>query len=308
MDSTLGWMGFNLFIITALILDLLILHRSNKSISLKNSLWMSAGWVSLALLFNLGIFIFKGKEDGLNFLAGYLIEESLSVDNLFVFVMLFNHFHTPAKYQYKVLFWGILGAIIMRACMIFFGIALVRNFYWILYLFGLFLIFAGVKMALPQKKIVDEVPENIVLRLLKRLLPISKHYDNGHFFTNIDGRWFATPLFVVLIMVETTDLIFALDSIPAVMAITLDPFIIYTSNIFAVLGLRSLYFALAALLPIFHFLHYALSVILIFVGLKMLLGHWIHIPIGLSLALIIFSLATAIILSLLFPQKHKDKK
>lgn len=299
-----GWVVFNLFVFLAIIIDLFILHRHQKIISTRQALLTSALWVGMALIFNLGIFFFQGKETALNFLAGYLIEEALSIDNLFVFALIFNYFHTPQEHQHKVLFWGILGAVMMRALFIFFGISLVTHFHWILYLFGIFLIYAALKIALPKdEKILFE--NNAIIHLLKKVIPLSSTYDGDHFFTLKNNKWWATPLFTALITVEITDLIFAVDSIPAVMAITLDPFIVYTSNIFAVLGLRSLYFALANLLPFFHFLKYALAAILAFVGLKMLLKPFIEISIGLSLGFILIVLTLAIALSLAFPSAKK---
>lgn len=295
------WIAFNAFVLTLIILDLFILQRSKKVISVKEALLTSAVWISLALCFNIFIWMYRGSEDALNFLAGYLIEESLSVDNLFVFILIFDYFKTPKQYQHKVLFWGIIGAIVMRALFIFFGIALVHKFQWIFYLFGLFLVYAAIKMVIPKNEKIDP-EDNLVIKLIKRFVPITPKYYNDRFFTKIDGVWWATPLFIVLITVETTDLIFALDSIPAVMGITLDPFIIYTSNIFAILGLRALYFALAGIMPLFHFLKYGLGAILAFVGLKMLLVNYIHVNIGVSLGFIVLALVASIAASLAFPK------
>jgi tellurite resistance protein TerC len=297
------WIAFTISVFILIILDLLVFQRNVKAISTKQALITSACWIGLALLFNLGIYFFKGKETALNFLAGYLIEESLSIDNLFVFALIFTYFRTPAEYQHKVLFWGILGAIIMRAIFILFGIALVKSLHWILYIFGVFLLFAAFKMARPKSEEIH--PENsLLINLLKKWLPITSDYHNGYFFVKKQNRWWATPLFVVLLSVETTDLIFAIDSIPAVMAITLDPFIVYTSNIFAILGLRSLYFALAGLMPLFHFLHYGLAAVLGFVGLKMLMAPFIKIPIAFALSFIVAALALSIAASLCFPRKN----
>lgn len=296
------WIAFNLFILIMIIIDLFVLHAHDKIISVKNALLTSAVWIGLALVFNIGIYFFEGKEPALNFLAGYLIEESLSIDNLFVFLMLFQYFHTPIKYQYKVLFWGILGAIIMRAVMILGGVALVNTFDWMLYVFGAFLIYTGIKMGIHKGEEVH--PENNpIIRLLNKFFPITTTYDNGYFFTKHMQKWHATPLLAVLVAVESSDLIFALDSIPAVVAITRDPFIIYTSNIFAVLGLRSLYFALAGLISLFHFLNYGLAVILTFMGIKMVIAHYIEIPITVTLGVIFLSIGSAIIASIIFPHK-----
>ena len=296
-----GWIVFNLFVLGMIAGDLFILHRTNKAVTVKQALTGSALWISLALLFNLGIFHFYGKEAGLDFLAGYLIEESLSLDNLFVFILIFDYFRIPGHYHHKVLFWGILGAVVMRALFIFFGIALVTQFHWILYLFGAFLVYAAFKMALPKDATIN--PENnLVIKLLKKAIPVSSTMEGDKFFVLKDNKWWATPLFVAVVTVEMTDLIFAIDSIPAVMAITLDPFIVYTSNIFAVLGLRSLYFAMANLIPLFHYLKYGLAAILGFVGLKMLLQPLVVVPIGISLGFIGASILTAVAASLVFPK------
>ena len=297
-----GWIAFNVFVMTMIVLDLFIFHRNQKIMSFKQALLTSAAWISMALIFNLGIYYFSGKEKALDFLAGYLIEEALSIDNLFVFLLIFDYFHTPREYQHKVLFWGILGAVVMRALFIFFGIALVNQFHWLLYIFGAFLIYAAIKMALPKNEAIN--PENnFFIKLVKKIFPVTHDYMGENFFTRIDHKLWATPLFITVLTVEMTDLIFAIDSIPAVMAITLDPFIVYTSNIFAILGLRSLYFALANLIPLFHFLKYGLAAILGFVGFKMLLGNFIHIPIGMSLGFIALSLIATVCASLLFPKQ-----
>jgi tellurite resistance protein TerC len=295
------WITFNLVMLSLILADLFLLHRGVKVITIKKALLTSAFWISLALLFNYGIYIYKGQEAALNFLAGYLIEEALSVDNLFVFITIFAYFRTPPEYHHKVLFWGILGAIIMRAFFIFFGIALVNHFHWMLYIFGVFLIYAGIKMARSKNEEIHP-DNNPILKLAKRFLSVTPNYEGNNFFVHRLGKWWATPLFIVLLAVESTDLIFAIDSIPAVMAITRDPFIIYTSNIFAILGLRSLYFALAGLMSLFHYLNYGLAAILTFVGLKMLTSPFFHIPIGISLAFIAVSLGSAICFSLLNPK------
>lgn len=257
----------------------------------KQALLYTAFWIILALLFNFGIYLYLGKEAALNFFAGYLIEKALSIDNLFVFLMLFKSFRTPAEYQVKVLFWGIFGAILLRAMMIFGGLALIHKFSWMLYIFGIFLVYAGFRMALPKSTEAGSK----TISLLKRWLSISPDYENGFFFTKRNSRWLATPLFAVLLAIETADLMFALDSIPAVIAITRDPFIVLTSNIFAILGLRSLYFVLAHSLSLFKYLHYGLAAILIFVGIKMLIEPWYVIPIGVSLGVIALILLTSIL-------------
>ena len=299
-----GWIVFNLFVLTAVAIDLFALRRNKKGLPVKRALIACGAWVAFALLFNAMLYHFYGKEAALDFLAGYLIEESLSLDNLFVFILIFEYFKVPAKYQHKVLFWGILGAVVMRALFIFFGIALVSRFHWILYLFGAFLVYAAIKMAMPKSEEIH--PENnSIITLLKKFIPLSSEYDKDKFFTLKNGKWWATPLFTALVTVELTDLMFAFDSIPAVMAITLDPFIVYTSNIFAILGLRSLYFALAHLMPLFHFLKYGLAGILAFVGFKMLLASWIEVPIVFSLGFIAASIILCTVLSFLFPKNEK---
>ncbi len=293
------WIVFNLFIFAMLVLDLKVFHRKPHQIKMKEALGWSAFWIALALLFNLGIYFWRGPQAGLEFLTGYLIEKSLSVDNLFVFLLIFSYFKVPALYQHKILFWGIIGALVLRAFFIFAGIALISQFHWLIYIFGAFLILSGVKLALEKDKEIH--PEkNPILRIFRRIMPVTKEYKGAQFFFKEAGRRFATPLFVVLLVIETTDVIFAVDSIPAILAITRDPFIIFTSNAFAILGLRALYFALAGLMQAFHHLHYGLSAILIFVGTKMLLSEYYKIPIGISLSIIGGILALSIVLSLLF--------
>lgn len=301
-----AWILFNVFIIGLLILDLVVFHRKGHVIKMREALVTSAIWILLALLFNVGIYFTMGEEAALNFLAGYLVEKSLSIDNLFVFVIIFKYFQTPQKHVHKVLFWGILGAIVMRAFFILVGIALVERFHWILYVFGVFLIYIGIKMALHMEKEID-LENNLLIRLFKKFMPVSTTQENGKFFVNISGIRHATPLFIALLTVESTDLIFALDSIPAIMAITLDPFIIYTSNIFAILGLRSLYFALAGILDLFYYLHYGLAAILIFIGTKMLISSYVKIPILYALLFIVLSIGISIVASLLFRPIAKNK-
>lgn len=289
---------FNGVVALFLLLDLFVFHKKNHIIYVKEALLLSAFWIALALLFNLFVFYYRGKEDALNFLTGYAVEKALSVDNLFVFLLIFSYFRVPQHLLHKVLFWGIFGAIFMRALFIFAGIALVERFHWMIYLFGLFLIFTGVKLAFEKEKEIH--PEgNILLRLFRKLFPVTPHYVEDHFFVRLEGRTFATPLAVVLLSVEATDLIFTVDSIPAIIGITKDPFIVYTSNILAVLGLRSLYFSLSHILTLFHYLHYGLALILTFIGGKMLLSSIIEIPIAISLSFIASVLALSILLSLL---------
>jgi len=285
-----------------LALDLGVFHRKAHVIKIKEALLWSAFWIGLSLLFNLGIYFWRGPETALEFLTGYLIEKSLSVDNIFVFLLIFSYFRVPSLYQHKVLFWGILGALVMRAIFIATGVTLIQKFHWIIYIFGAFLILTGIKMALQKDKKIH--PErNPVLRLFRRYMPVTDDYKDDKFFVKRAGHYLATPLFVVLLVVETTDIIFAVDSIPAILAITLDPFIVYTSNVFAILGLRALYFALAGIMQLFHHLHYGLSAILVFVGVKMLLADIYKIPVGIALGVIASILLISVIASVIWPRK-----
>lgn len=298
------WVIFNLFIATLLILDLVVLNNKNKEMSFKQALLLSGFWISLALIFNVGIYFWYGKEKALEFLAGYVVEESLSIDNLFVFLLIFSYFKVPQQYQRKVLTWGIFGAVIMRAIFILAGAALLERFHWLMYIFGSFLVFSGIKLFFESEKEINPM-DSVVIKTFKKFFKVTSDYHGNRFWVKEAGKWVATPLFIVLIVIETTDLIFAVDSIPAVLAITKDPFIVYSSNIFAVLGLRALYFALAGLMSLFHLLHYGLGVVLVFVGAKMLSESFIHIPIVVSLGVIVVVLATSIVLSLFIPCKKK---
>lgn len=300
--QVLLWGVFNLFVLGMLVLDLVVFHRKAHEIRIREALLWSAFWIALSLLFNLGVYYFRGSEDALEFLTGYLLEKSLSVDNIFVFIMIFTYFRVPYVYQHKVLFWGILGALIMRAAFILLGVTLIQKFHWIIYVMGAFLIVTGIKMA-TQKDAEINPDRNPVLRLFRRLMPVTDTYEGDRFFIRRGGRIAATPLFIVVLVVETTDVIFAVDSIPAILAITLDPFIVYTSNVFAILGLRALYFALAGVVRLFHYLPYGLSLILVFVGVKMLLVDIYKIPIGIALGAVAAVLGISIIASLLFPPK-----
>lgn len=295
---------FNLFVIVMLLLDLGVFHRKAHEVKIKEALLWSLFWIALSLLFNLVLYFWLGHEAALQFLTGYLIEKSLSVDNLFVFLLLFSYFKVPAKYQHKVLFWGILGALIMRGILIVSGAALLARFHWVGYLFGLFLLVTGVRMAF-QKEVAEVYPErNVAVRILKKFMPVTAGYHEAKFFVKVEGRRFATLLFVVLLIVETTDLLFAVDSIPAIFAITTDPFIVYTSNVFAILGLRALYFALAGIMNLFHYLKIGLSVVLAFVGVKMLIVDIYPLPIGISLAVVGGVLLVSVLASILWPKKE----
>ncbi|MFT3784447.1 MAG: TerC family protein [Nibricoccus sp.] len=296
------WIGFNLFVLAMLALDLGVFHRKAHAVGLRESVTWTVVWVGLAGVFNLAVWHYAGSQKALEFLTGYVIEKSLSVDNVFVFALLFSYFAVPPTYQHKVLFWGVLGALLMRAAMIVAGAALITHFNWVIYLFGVFLIATGIKMVVKRSEEIH--PErNPIVNWFKRLIPVTPAYRADHFFVQESGRRFATPLFVVLVLVEFTDLIFAVDSIPAIFAVTRDPFIVYTSNVFAILGLRSLYFALAGVMGKFYLLKPALGIVLAFVGLKMLLAHTPYkIDTALSLAVVIGVLTAAVIASLLRPK------
>lgn len=304
--SPVVWIGFILFILLLLALDLIVFHRKSHEESLKEALIWSAVWISIALIFNYVVYHFFGKDKGLEFLTGYLIEKALSVDNLFVFIMLFSMFGVEPKYQHKVLFWGIIGALLMRAVFIFAGVALINRFHWIIYIFGAFLIYTGLKMLWHKDEGIH--PEkNPIVRFFKKVFPVTHEMHADKFFIRINHKTFATPLFVVLIVVEVTDLIFATDSIPAILAISHDPFIIFSSNVFAILGLRALYFALAGITKYFYYLKYGLSAILVFVGLKMSISHFYEFPIVGSLLIILSILIVAILISVFFPPSKEQK-
>ena len=301
-ESIWLWVGFNVFVLAMLALDLGVFHRKAHVVSLKESLTWTAVWVSLALIFNAAVWHFAGPTKAVQFFTGYVIEKSLSVDNVFVFALLFSYFAVPPLFQHKVLFWGILGALVMRAIMIAAGAALIAKFAWIIYVFGGFLILTGIKMIVKREEEIH--PErNPVVRWFKKLMPVTPDYRGDKFFVRENGIRMATPLFVVLLLVEFSDLIFAVDSIPAIFAVTTDPFIVYTSNVFAILGLRSLYFALAGVMDKFHYLKIGLGVVLTFVGVKMLLAHtaW-KLDTLVSLGVIVLILAVSVVLSLL---RHK---
>ena len=298
------WVGFNLFILAMLALDLGVFHRKSHEVSVREATVWSLVWVTLALLFNAGLWYFKGADPALQFFTGYLIEKSLSIDNIFVFALLFGYFSVPAAYQHRVLFWGILGALVMRAAFIFAGSALLAQFHWVIYIFGAFLILTGLKMALFRNS--EMHPENNpVLKLVRRLVPVTKDYVKDRLFVKQAGRWAATPLFLVLVLIETTDLVFAVDSIPAIFAVTQDPFLVYTSNVFAILGLRSLYFLLAGVMDKFHYLKLGLSAVLVFVGVKMTVVELYKIPSFVSLGVIALILTVAVVASLLRARKEE---
>lgn len=302
--TVLLWGIFNLFVIFLLFADLKLFHKNSHTIEMKEALWSSAFWISLAFIFCGGVYYFRGHEQAMQFLAGYLIEESLSVDNLFVFLVIFSFFKVPSQYQHRVLFWGILGALVMRALFIVAGVSLIHRFHWIMYIFGAFLIYTAVKLVASPEKEID-LEKNFTLKLIRKFLPVTENYEQDKFFVMRGVRRFATPLFVVLLVIEATDLVFAIDSIPAVLSISRDPFIVYTSNIFAILGLRSLYFALSGMMGMFHYLNYGLAAVLGFVGLKMLLSDFIHVPIVVALGFIIVALGISVLMSILKPKTDK---
>ena len=306
MNSLWGWIGFNVVVLAILALDLGVLHRREAKVSVKEAATWSAVWVALSLCFAFAIYRTMGKESGLEFLTGYLIEYALSVDNIFVFVLIFTYFNVPEKYQHRVLFWGIIGALVLRGVMIVAGSALVTRFAWTLYIFGAFLVFTGLRMALQKDDAAYNPERDPVLRLSRKLIPVTSDYHGDSFFVRTpeptaNRNWAATPLFIVLLIVDTTDIIFATDSIPAIFAVTRDPFIVYTSNICAVLGLRAMYFLLAGVVDKFVYLKLGLSLVLIFIGVKMLLEHFIHIPILASLGVVGAVLGTSIFASVKWP-------
>jgi tellurite resistance protein TerC len=301
IDTTYLWIGFNVFVLIMLALDLGVFHRKSHEVNIKEALIWSFVWIALAMVFNYGIYTYMGKVKALEFFTGYVLEKSLSVDNIFVFILVFSFFKVPSLYQHKILFWGVFGALVMRIILIFSGVALLTKFHWLIYVFGAFLIFTGIKM-LFQKDGHTEPDKNILVKLFKKVYPVTNEYHGDKFFVKLDGRKFATPMFVVLLVIEFTDLVFAVDSIPAILAITNDTFIVYTSNVFAILGLRSLYFALSGVMKYFRFLKVGLSVILVFVGVKMMIVDFFKFPIMLSLGVIIGILAISVIASLIKPK------
>jgi len=296
------WLGFNLFVLVMLGLDLGVFHRKSHQIKFKEALGWSAFWIALAFGFAGLIAFWQGRQPALEFVTGYVVEESLSVDNLFVFLVLFRYFKVEPEYQHKVLFWGIIGALVMRGLFILAGVQLIQRFHWIIYVFGVFLIFKGITMLRAEGSDI-EPEKNFFLRLLRKFIPVTENYEGGKFFVRRDAKRYATPLFIVLLVVELTDVAFATDSIPAILAITKNAFIVYTSNVFAIMGLRSLFFALAGLMDVFHRLHYGLSALLIFIGAKMLLSEHYPIPIHIALATVAGILIASIAASLLFPKK-----
>ncbi|MBL8080370.1 MAG: TerC family protein [Anaerolineales bacterium] len=306
-ESIWLWIGFNLFVLLMLALDLGVFHRQSHAVSTKEALTWSIVWISLSLAFNAIIYFFWDKmvpgsiytnsEAALAFLTGYLIEKSLSVDNIFVFILIFSFFAVPDRYQHRVLFWGILGALVMRGILIAIGAALLEQFHWIIYVFGAFLIYTGIRMARHQDEELRP-QDNPVVKFFRKFMPVTEDFEGDKFFVRRAGTLFATPLFLILLIVESTDLVFAVDSIPAIFAVTRDPFIVYTSNVCAILGLRALYFLLANVMDKFQYLKLGLSVVLTFIGIKMVIVDLYHIPVGVSLAVVAGVLTISILASL----------
>ncbi len=301
-SSTWLWVGFSVFILLMLSLDLGLLNRKARTIKYREAATWSAVWVSLAMIFAGLVFYYQGSERGLEFLTGYLIELSLSVDNLFVFLLIFSYFKVPAKYQHRVLFWGVVGALVMRLTMIFIGAVLIDRFHWIIYIFGVFLVYTGIKM-FKQEELNIQPEDNPVVKLVTRYIPITRHYEGEKFFTRVNGKLTGTLLLLVLVIVEVTDLVFAVDSIPAIFAITTNTFIVYTSNVFAILGLRSMYFLLAGVVEKFQYLKMGLAIVLTFIGMKMLVvALGVHIPIWFSLIFVFVVLLSSVVASLFWPK------
>jgi len=300
------WVVFGVVIPVMLVIDLGVFHRTAHAVKIKEALIWSAVWICLALLFDLGVYLLVGHEKALNFLTGYLVEESLSVDNLFVFLLIFTYFSVPAAYQHRVLFWGILGAVFMRGIFIVTGLTLLTRLHWIIYIFGAFLVYTAVRLAFNKEEEEIRPEKNPVLRLFRRFVPLTKRYHGQHFLVKGRRRRLATPLLMVLVVIETTDIIFAMDSVPAVLSITQDPFIVYTSNIFAVMGLRSLYFALAGVIEKFYYLSYGLAAILSFLGVKMIISDFYKMPVTISLGVVVCILAIAALASLVRRKVHPE--
>jgi tellurite resistance protein TerC len=304
LNQLFFWIVFNLFVLAVLALDLWVLHRPSPIMKFREALGWSVTWIALAAGFAVLVYYWHGRVASLEFITSYVIELSLSVDNLFVFLLIFRYFRVPPGYQHEVLFWGILGALVMRGVFIFAGVSLIRQFHWVSYAFGAFLVYGGARL-LRQESMEVHPEKNPVLRVFRRWMPVTEDYEGSRFFVRREALY-ATPLFIILLVVETTDLLFAVDSIPAVLAITLNAFIVYTSNVFAILGLRSMYFALAGVMEMFEYLHYGLSLILIFVGGKMLVAHYYRVPTGITLAVVAGVLLVSGLASVVYPKKKAD--
>jgi tellurite resistance protein TerC len=301
--SSVEWLIFNLFILLMLFLDLGVFHRKSHQISVKEALKWTGIWIGLAFLFNVFVFYYFGEASAYEFFTGYLIEKSLSIDNIFVFIMIFAYFNVSPASQHKVLFWGILGALVLRAAFIIVGVELIHKFHWLIYVFGAFLIYSGIRFFQHDDIKVDP-DKNILVRIARKIFPVTAEFQGDKFFIRRDNKLWATPLFIVVILIEATDLVFAVDSIPAILAISNDSFIVYTSNVFAILGLRSLYFALAGIEKYFVYLKYGMAVVLLFVGLKMCIADFLKIPIEISLSFIVLTLFASVVASMLMPKKE----
>ena len=305
-ESTILWGGFNLFVLGMLALDLGIFHRRAHVVKVREALIWTAVWITLSMAFNLFVYQYLGKEKALEFFTAYLIEKSLSIDNIFVMIMIFGYFQVPQAYQHKVLFWGILGALVMRVIFILAGIELIHKFHWLIYVFGGFLVFTGIRMVSSGDQNLRP-EQNPLMKLARRIFPVTEKFEGDKFFIRRSGKVWATPLFLVVVLIEGTDLIFAVDSIPAILAISDDSFIVYTSNVFAILGLRSLYFALAGIEKYFQYLKYGLAAVLVFVGIKMCLTDIYKIPVEISLIVIVFILTIAMLASVIFRKPEKKE-
>jgi tellurite resistance protein TerC len=312
-DNWIFWLSFNVFVLAMLALDLGVFRRKNHVVGFREAIGWTGLWIALAAAFAVAIYFFGHKmvphgrtnaQLTLEFVTGYIIEQSLSVDNLFVFLLIFRYFSVPQEYQREVLTWGVVGALVMRAIFIATGVTLLEHFHWVIYVFGAILVYSGINLMRQHGKEIHPEKQPI-LRLFRKFFRLTKEYHAGNFFVTIGGLLYATPLALVLVVVETTDLLFAVDSIPAVLAVTREPFIVYTSNVFAIMGLRSLFFALSGMLEAFHLLHYGLSVILIFIGAKMLAADYVDIPTWLALASVAAILVLSVVLSLIFPKKER---
>ena len=300
------WVWFHVFVFAMLALDLGVFHRKEHTGSVRESLIWTGIWITLAMVFNYGVYQFMGDVLAYEFLTAYVLEKSLSVDNIFVMTIIFSYFKVESRYQHRVLFWGILGALVMRILFILGGVSLVNKFHFILYIFGAFLVYTGIKMLFSGEEDID-TEKNFIYRIAKKHFRMIDHFEGEKFFVKHNGIRYMTPLFLVLLIIESTDLIFAVDSIPATLSVTKNAFIAYTSNIFAILGLRSLYFAFAGIVQMCRFLSYALSVVLVFIGLKMLIEHWYKIPTSYSLVFVLGAIGLSIVLSFIFPEKEEAK-
>lgn len=302
-ESTILWISFNAFIFIMLVLDLGVFHKKAKKVTVKEALTWTGVWIGLAFAFNLFVYYQLGEEKAYEFITGYLIEKSLSIDNIFVFIMIFSYFHVPESAQHKVLFWGIAGALVMRIIFILAGIELIHQFHWLIYIFGGFLIFTGIKFV-TQNEVQVRPERNPLVKAVRKIFRVTPDFVGNRFFVRLNNKIWATPLFIVVVMIEASDIVFAVDSIPAILAISDDPFIVYTSNVFAILGLRSLYFALAGVEKHFRYLKYGLAVVLVFIGVKMCIADWYKIPVEISLSFIVLTLGMSLVASMVLQGKN----